>query len=93
MAPNNFQLSYERTQPKRLGHKLGLDAVSMLSSKVDAMYQKLKRLNVNSISSSTPSPSCDIRRSVYHWTVYGQVSSLSTQDASDQVNYVNNYNP
>ena len=45
----------------------------MFSSKVDVMSQKLECLNVNSVSSSTPSPSCDICGLVEHLTVYYQV--------------------
>jgi len=40
MTLNNFQWSSERTQPKQVGVKLELDAISMLSPKVDAMSQK-----------------------------------------------------
>ena len=36
-ALNNYQCSYERSQPKRVRGKLELDAISMLSTKVDAM--------------------------------------------------------
>jgi len=56
MTLNNFQWSSERTQPKQVGVKLELDAISMLSPKVDAMSQKWERLNVNSFRSSTPFP-------------------------------------
>jgi len=37
MALHNFQWSSERTQLKWVGGKLELDAIPMLSSKVDAM--------------------------------------------------------
>ena len=50
MTLNNFQWSYERAKPKRVGGKLELDAISMISSKVDAMSQKLEHLNVNYVS-------------------------------------------
>ena len=53
IALNNFQQSSERALPKRVGGKLEVDVISMFSSKVDAMSQKLERLNVSSISSST----------------------------------------
>jgi len=65
----------------------------MLSSKVGAMSQKLELLNVNSVSSTNPFPSCDVCGSVDHLTVYCQVGSPFTQDVSNQVNYVNNYHP
>jgi len=44
MSLNNFQWSSKRAQPKRVGGKLELDAISILSSKVDAISQKLKHL-------------------------------------------------
>jgi len=50
MALSNFQWSSERTQPKQVEHKLELDAIFMLSSKFNAMSQKLERWNVNSVS-------------------------------------------
>jgi len=75
MALNNFQWSSKRAQPKWVGRKLKLDTISMLSSIVDAMSPKLDCLNVNSVSSSTPSPSCDICGSIDHLTVHYQVGS------------------
>ena len=50
MALNNFEWSSERTQPKRDRGKLGLDVISMLSSKVDSMSQNLECVNVNAVS-------------------------------------------
>ena len=47
---NNNQQSNERRQPNRVGGKLELDAIFMLSAKVDAMSKRLEGLNVNSIS-------------------------------------------
>ena len=52
----------------------------MLSSKVGAMSQNLEYLNVNTVSSSTPSPSCDICGLVDHLTVHSQVGSPFAQD-------------
>jgi len=37
MLLNNYQWSNERSQSKRFGGKLKLDAISMLSTKVDAI--------------------------------------------------------
>jgi len=93
MALNNYQWSNENSQPKRVGGKLELDAVYMLSAKVDAMYRKLDWLNVNSTSSSTPSSTCEIYASVDHLTVNRQVGSPFTLDFNKSVNYVNNSNP
>ena len=39
MSLNNFQWSTERTQPKRVGGKHGANAISSLSTKVDAVTQ------------------------------------------------------
>ena len=69
MTINNYQWSNKRTQPKRVGGKLELDAIFILSAKVDAMSQKLEHLNVSSPSSSTLSPSCELCGSVDHLTV------------------------
>jgi len=41
MALNNFQWSNERGQPKRVGGKVEVDALTLLSAKVDAMTQKV----------------------------------------------------
>ena len=42
MASNNYQWSNERSQPKRVGGTLELDAICMLSAKVDSMSQRLE---------------------------------------------------
>ena len=47
MVLDNFQWSTERGQPKQIGGKLEVDAVTLLSTKVDKMTQKLNRMNVN----------------------------------------------
>ena len=57
----------------------------MLSSKVNAMSQKLERLNVNSLSSSIPFLSCDIFGPVDHLAMHHKVGSPFTQDVSDQL--------
>jgi len=76
MVPNNYQWSNERSQPKRVGGMLALDAISTLSAKVDVMSQRLERLNFNSINLSTPSPSCEIYGFVDHLTMNCHVGSL-----------------
>ena len=47
---NNFQLS------KRVGGNHEVDALTLLNAKVDAMTQRLERLNVNAVNSSAPPP-------------------------------------
>jgi len=56
------------------------------------MTQRLERLNVNTINSSTPSPSCEICGSIDHLIENYQVRRPFAQNTSDQVNYVNNFN-
>jgi len=41
MTLNNFQWSTERGQPARIGGKLEVDVLTLLSAKVDAMTQRL----------------------------------------------------
>jgi len=91
MALNNFQWSTERGQPKRVGGKLEVDALTLLSAKVDAMTQWLDRMNVNVVNSSAPPP-CEIYGSLHHLTLNCQVGSPCAKD-TNEVNYVNNFNP
>ena len=93
MTLNNYQWSNERSQPKRVRHKLELDAISMLYTTVDAMSQRIERFNVNSIRLSTPSPSCEICESIDYLTVNFQVRFSFAQDVSEPINYINNFNP
>ena len=65
MALNNYQWSTERGQPKRVGGKLEVDALTLLSGKVDAMTQRMDRMNVNVVNSSAPPP-CEMCGSVDH---------------------------
>ena len=37
------------SQTERVGYKLELDAISMLSAKIDVMSQRLEQLNINSL--------------------------------------------
>jgi len=91
MAFNNVQWSIKRGQPKWGGGKLEVNALTLLSPKVDAITQRLDRMNVNAINSSAPPP-CEICGSVDHLTLNSQVGSLFAQ-ATNEVNYVNNFNP
>ena len=91
MALNNFQWSIERGQPKRVRCKLEVDALTLLSAKVDAMTQSLDRMNVNIVNSSVPSP-YEIYGSIKHVTLNCQVRSPFSQDPNE-VNCVQNFNP
>ena len=41
MVLNNYQWSDDRGQPKRVGGKLEVDALALLTAKVDAMTQRV----------------------------------------------------
>jgi len=56
MALNNFQWSTDRTQLKRVGGKHEVNAITLLSTKVDDMTQRLDQMNVNTMNSSAPFP-------------------------------------
>jgi len=86
MTLNNFQWSIERGQPKQVGGKLEVDALTLLSAKVDTMTQRLDQMNINAVNSRTPSP-CEIYRSIEHVTLNYQVGSILSQDPGE-VNYV-----
>jgi len=63
VALNNFQWSTERGQPKRVGRKLKVDALTLLSVKIHAVTQRLDQMNVTAVNSSAPFP-CEICGSV-----------------------------
>ena len=56
------------------------------------MTQRLERLNVNAVNSSSPSSSYVICGSIDHLTEHCQVGSPFAQNSTGQVNYVNNFN-
>jgi len=87
---NKFQWSTERGQSKRVGGKLEVDALTLRSA-VDAMTQRLDRMNVNVVNSSALPP-CEICGSIEHITLNFQVGTPFFQD-SREVNYVQNFNP
>ena len=66
MVLNNYEWSNEHDQPKRVGGKYEVDALTLLTVKMDAMTQKLDRLNVNAVNSCAPSHSCGRCGSIDH---------------------------
>jgi len=90
MALNNFQWSIKRDQPKRVGCKLKVDALTSLSTKVDAKSRRLDCINVNAVNFSARPP-CEICSYIKHVTLNCQVGSPFFQD-SGEINYVQNYN-
>ena len=75
MALNNFQWSNERAQPKRVGGKFELDAITLLTAKMDAMTQKLDKWNVHAVDLFAPSPLCARCGSFDHATENCQVGN------------------
>ena len=75
MALNNYQWSSERGQPKRVGGKYKIDGGTLLTAKMDAMTQKLDKLNVNAVSSCAPSSLCDKCGSLEHVSENCQVGN------------------
>jgi len=61
-------VSTELGQPKWVGGKLKVDALTLLSPKVDAMTQRLDRINVNAVNSSAPPP-CEFGGSIEYVTL------------------------
>jgi len=74
MTLNNFQWSTEQGQPQQVRGKLEVDELTLLSAKVDALTQRLDRMNVNAVNSSAPSP-YEIYGSIEHVTLNCQVGS------------------
>ena len=90
MALNNYHWSTERGQPKWVGGNLEVNAHTLIFANVEAMTQRLDRINVNVVNSSAP-PTSDICGPIKHVTLNYQVGSLFFQDPSE-VNYVQNLN-
>jgi len=75
MALNNYQWSNERGQPKRVGGKYYVDDFTLLIAKMDAMTQKLDKLNVNAVNSCAPFTFCDRCGALDHVTENCQVGN------------------
>ena len=63
MELNNFQWSTRRGQSKWVGGKLEIDALTLLSAKINATNQRLDHMNVKSVNSNVPPP-CEICDSI-----------------------------
>jgi len=91
MALNNFQWSIEQAQFRWVGGKLEVDAVTLLSAKVDAMTKRLEQMNVNVVNSSAPYP-CEIYGLIENISLHCQVRNPFSQ-VPNEINYVQNFNP
>jgi len=91
MTLNHYQWSNECGQPKRVKGKFDVDALTLLTANMDAMTQRLDRLNVNAVNSCASSSTCDQRGSHDHETVNCQAGNPFAPSPSEQVAYVNNF--
>jgi len=93
MALNNYQWSSEHGQPKRVRGKYDIDALTLLTVKMNAMTQKLDKLNVNAVNSCALSPCCDRCGSLDHLTKNCQVGNPFASPHVEHAAYVNNFQP
>jgi len=93
MTLNNYQWSSEHGQCKRVGGKFDVDALTLLTVKMDSMTQKLDRLNVGAVNSYAPSPTCDRCGSHDHMIENCQVRNPFAPSCSEHVVYVINFQP
>jgi len=93
MVLNNYQWSSEHGQPKRVGGKYNVDALTLLTAKMDATTRKLDKLHVNAVNSCAPSPSCDRCGSLDHVTENCQVGNPFAHPPIEYVAYMNNFQP
>jgi len=91
MALNIYQWLSEGGQPKRVGRKYDIDALTLLTVKLNAMTQKLDKLNVNVVNSCAPSPCCDRCGSLDHVTKNCQIGNPFAPPPIEYVAYVNNF--
>jgi len=93
MTLNNYQWSHEHNQPKIVGGKFDDIALTLLIAKMDAMNQRLDRLNGHALNSCALSPTCDRCGSYDHVAVNCQVGNLFAPSPNEHVVYVNNFQP
>ena len=83
MVLTNYQWSNERRQQKRVGCKFDVNALTLLTTKMDAMTQRLECLNVNVVNARAASPTCDCCGSFDHLAVNCQVGNPFASSSSD----------
>jgi len=90
---NNYQGSNKRGQAKSIGGKFDVDALTLLTAKIDGITQRLDKLNVNAMNSCALFPTCDKCGSHDHMNENCQVGKPFAPSPSDNVAYVNNFQP
>ena len=93
MALKDFQWSNDRGQPKRVGGNIDVDTLTLHTAKMDSMSQRLDCLNVNAMSACALSRTCERCGSLDHLTMHCQVGNSFVPFSSEQVAYVNNFQP
>jgi len=92
-ALKNYQWSNERGQRLRVGGKYNVDALTLLTKKMDAMSQKFDKLNVNAVNSCAPSPFCDRCGALDHVTENYQVGNPFAPSHVSMLLMLNNFQP
>jgi len=91
---NNYQSSSsKRGQHKRVGGKFDVDALILLTAKMDAVTQKLDKLNVSPVNPCAPSPSYNRCGFCDHITENCQVGNPFSPSHSEHVAYMNSFQP
>jgi len=90
MSLNHYQWSNECGQPKGVGGKFDVDALTLLTPNMDAMTQRFDRLNVNAVNSCAPSPTCGRCGSYDHETMNCQVGNPFAISPSEHVGLTSN---
>ena len=85
MTLNNYKWSSEG--------KFDVDALTLLTARMDAMIQNLDRLNVSAVNLCAPSPSYDRCGSIDYVTKNCQVGDPFAPSPIEHVAYVNNFQP
>ena len=84
----------QRARPtQEVGGKYEIDALTLLTAKMDAMTQKLDKWNVQAVNSCAPSPLCDKCGSLDHVYENCQVGNPFALPHVDHVANVNNFQP
>jgi len=93
MGLDKYQRSSEHGQLKRARSKFDVDALTLLTKKMDVMTQKLGRLNVSAVNSCAPSPTCD--RCGFHGHVIENCQNRNpfVTSPSAHVASMNNFQP
>ena len=78
MMINNCRWSNERTLPKKAVGKFNVDALTLLTAKIDIMTQNVNNQNVNTLNAQALLPTYDSYGSFHHVTLFVKFGTLFT---------------